>query len=241
MLDKKSTVHLKPIAQNSMTELVAKQLLGLLSDGRLAPGDKLPAERELATQLEVGRTTVREALKLLTLSGLLEARRGDGTYVRRDFTNFVLEQITRPLLLSTPQVDMVLEVRLPLEVQAAKLAAERATTEELAEIERLSDLPRSVPRNLREETVTDIALHQAIAAASHNELLVRLMGSMQSILQQYTELSNQMTENNETTVNEHQQISRAISMRDADAAERAMREHLNISHQLILKAFQQQP
>ncbi|MBE3119350.1 MAG: FadR family transcriptional regulator [Candidatus Atribacteria bacterium] len=116
----KPVVQFIPIQQKSMTELVAKQLLSLLSEGHLIPGDKLLPERELAHQLHVGRTTVREALKVLTLSGLLEARRGDGTYVRQNFTNFILQQISWLLLLNTQQVDMVLEVRLA--IGAATLA-----------------------------------------------------------------------------------------------------------------------
>ena len=74
------SLFLEPIEQSTMTEQVANRLVKLLSNGDLKPGDKLPPERELAKRLNVGRTTVREALKLLTLSGLLEARRGDGTY-----------------------------------------------------------------------------------------------------------------------------------------------------------------
>jgi len=237
MSAKKSSVQLQPIEQNSMTELVAKQLLGLLSGGHLSPGDKLPPERELASQLKVGRTTVREALKLLTLSGLLEARRGDGTYVSLDFTNFVIQQISWPLLLSTRQVDMILEVRLPLEIQAAKLASERATSEELKEIARFIDLPKPKPRNITGETEVDLSFHEAIASASHNELLSNLMYSLQNILRQYIELANKMTDDSETTVNEHRRVYEAIAGQNAKAAGKAMEEHINLSKTMILKAF----
>jgi GntR family transcriptional repressor for pyruvate dehydrogenase complex len=241
MAAKKSSVPLEPIEKNSMTELVAKQLLGLLTDGYLKPGDKLPPERELANQLKVGRTTVREALKLLTLSGLLEARRGDGTYVRKDFTNFVLQQITWPLHLSTQQVDMILEVRLPLEIQAAKLAAERSTPEELREIAQLIELPKSKSRNVTRETEIDLAFHEAIADASHNELLCHLMHSLQSILRQYIELAGKMTDDSETTVEEHRRIYEAIAAKDPKVAGKAMEEHISISKIMILKAFNPKP
>ncbi len=124
-------LYLEPIEQNTATEMVANRLVRLLANGALKPGDKLPPERELAHQLHVGRTTVREALKLLTLSGLLAARRGDGTYVNHEFTNFISRQIEWPVLLSAQELDMIVEVREALELKAARLAAERATGEEI--------------------------------------------------------------------------------------------------------------
>ena len=234
-------VQLEPIEQSTMTELVAKRLLGLLSSGALRPGDKLPPERELAAQLNVGRTTVREALKLLTLSGLLEARRGDGTYVRQEFVSFLLQQFDLPLLLSSHQVDMVLEVRQPLEVQAASMAAQRATPDELRKLARLARLLAEVEgRDIARETELDLEFHNAIAAATHNEILSHLMLSLQSILRQYIQLSNKMTDRLETTVAEHQAIYDAIAAGDPDAARRAMIEHLRISRKLILKAFERE-
>jgi len=231
-------VQLQPIEQNTVTELVAKRLLNLLSSGALKPGDKLPPERELATQLNVGRTTVREALKLLTLSGLLEARRGDGTYVRQEFFSFLLQQFELPLLLSANQVDMVLEVRQPLEVQAACMAAKRATSEDLRRLARLAESLEALEgREIARETELDLEFHNAIAAASHNDLLSHLMLSLQSILRQYIQLSNKMTDRLETTVTEHQAIYDAIAAKNPEAAEQAMVEHLQISREQILKAF----
>lgn len=236
-LENISKVHLKPIVQNTMTELVAERLVDLLSSGTLRPGDKLPPERDLAAQLSVGRTTVREALKLLTLSGLLEARRGDGTYVRHEFGSFLLRQIEWPVLLSAHQIDMVLEVRQPLEVQAVRMAAERATGEELERIARFRETLEIEGRDIERETELDLDFHHAVVAAAHNDLLSHLMLSLNSILRQYIELSNQMTDRLETTVAEHQEIYDAIVAQDPDQAARAMVEHLQISKRLIMKAF----
>ena len=118
-------LFLEPIEQTTVTEQVANRLVKLLSNGELKPGDKLPAERDLARQLNVGRTSVREALKLLTLSGLLEARRGDGTYVNTSFMGALTRHIEWPLLLNASELDRVVEVREALEVKAARLAAQR--------------------------------------------------------------------------------------------------------------------
>ncbi len=229
-------VLLEPIEQSTMTELVAQRLVNLLSSGVLKPGDKLPPERELAQQLNVGRTTVREALKLLTLGGLLEARRGDGTYVRQEFTDFLSQQIEWPVLLSVNEVNMIVEVREGLEAKAARLAAERATPEEIERIEVFRQLLEIEGRDIERETDLDLEFHHAVANASHNELLRRLMLSLQKILRQYIALSNQMTDRLETTVAEHQAIYDAIAAGDPDAAEYAMINHLAISKTWIINA-----
>lgn len=234
--DESSEVLLEPIEQRTMTELVAQRLVNLLSSGVLKPGDKLPHERELARQLNVARTTVREALKSLALCGLLEARRGDGTYVREEFIHFLSQQIEWPVLLSASEVDMIVEVREGLEAKAARLAAKRATPEEIEKIGIFRQLLEIKGRDIERETDLDLEFHHAIAAASHNELLCRLMFSLQNILRQYVALSNQMTDRLETTITEHQVIYDAILARDPDAAERAMIEHLAISKTWIMNA-----
>ncbi|MGD9091271.1 MAG: FadR/GntR family transcriptional regulator [Anaerolineales bacterium] len=228
---------LEPIERNTLPEVITKQVLNLLASGVLKPGDKLPAERDLARQLNVGRTSVREALKLLTLSGLLEAKRGDGTYVRQEFESFLVKQIEWPIILNAYQVDKILEVRQPLEVQAAGLAAERATEEGLQRISRFRKMAEIEGRDIELETQLDLEFHKAIAAAAQNDLLFQLMNSMHSILKQYIMLSNGMTENQATTVEEHQRIYEAIKNGDPEAAKQAMVDHLKISKQLILKAF----
>jgi GntR family transcriptional repressor for pyruvate dehydrogenase complex len=235
--EKPSRIFLEPIEQSTVTELVAKRLVALLSNGILRPGDKLPPERELAQRLHVGRTTVREALKLLTLSGLLEAKRGDGTYVRQEFTDFLSRQIEWPVLLSVHEVDMIVEVREGLEPKAARLAADRATPEEIERLGVFRQLLAIEGRDIRRETDLDLEFHHAIAAAAHNELLSRLMLSLHNILREYIALSNQMTDRLETTVAEHQAIYDAIAAKDPDAAGRAMIDHLAISKTWILKAI----
>ncbi len=233
---KAADLVLEPIEQKTMTELVAQRLVNLLSVGVLKPGDKLPAERDLAHQLNVSRTTVREALKLLTLSGLLEARRGDGTYVCQDFTSFLSHQIEWPVLLSASEVDMIVEVREGLEAKAARLAAERATRQDIGRLAVFRQMQEMEVTDVERVTDLDLEFHDAVACASHNELLCRVMSSLQNILRQYIALSNQMTHEPETTIAEHQAIYAAIASGDPDAAEQAMMDHLAISKSWILKA-----
>ena len=229
------SLFLEPIEQSTMTEQVANRLVKLLSTGDLKSGDKLPPERELAKQLNVGRTTVREALKMLTLSGLLEARRGDGTYVNTEFISALAKQIEWPVLLNVQELDMVVEVREALEIKVARLAAERATPEEIERIAVFRELDQINGRDVKRETELDMAFHNAITEAAHNVLLSSLMYSLREILWKYIHLSNQMTESIATTIAEHQAVYSAIASRNPDDAEKAMRQHLSISREEILK------
>ena len=230
-------IFLEPIEHKTATELVAQRLMGLLSSGALKPGDRLPPERDLAQQMDVGRTTVREALKLLTLSGLLEAKRGNGTYVTRNFNNFISTQIKWPLLLNVTEVDRIVEGREALETKAASLAAQRATLEEIEKISVFQQLLEIEGRDIERETEIDLKFHHAIAKASHNEVLWRLMLSLQDILREYIALSNQNTDRIESTVAEHRAIYDAIASRSPKEAEQAMIKHLAISKMWILKAI----
>ena len=222
-----------------MTEAVAERLLELISSGKLKPGDKLPPERELAEHLNVGRTTVREALKLLTLTGLLEAKRGQGTFVGREFGESMLEQIAWSILLSERAFEQLFEVRWALEVLAARLAAERATPEEKEAIGAHCELLKADAEDVEHMVKIDLAFHQAIAKASHNQLLERLMLSLHGFLESYIRQSIRATESPESTYQEHDAICTAIAAADPQRAKQAMETHLAISFDLVLAAIKQ--
>jgi len=236
MVSNLDKIQLEPIEQNTVTEVVAQRLIQLLSDGVLRPGDKLPPERELAATLHVGRSTVREALKLLTMSGILMARRGDGTYVRRDFSSFLTQQINWPVLLSSREVNMLVEVREGLEVKAARLAAERATPEEIEAIAVYRELEHTARGDIERQAENDVKFHYAIAAAAHNELLSALMLSLRDILREYILAANRQNDLLGTALAEHEPIYEAIAAGDPDAAERAMMNHLTLSKRWLLDA-----
>lgn len=235
MTELPSTLSLEPIKRVTATEEVTRRLIGLINSGGLKPGDRLPPERALAAQLQVGRTTIREALKLLTLSGLLEARRGSGTFVRENYFNFVAHHIHWPTLLRARDVDLIFEVREALEVQTARLAAERATPEETEAIAVYRNLLELGARDVQRETEIDIEFHRAIAIAAHSDLLLQLLFSVEDLLREYIALSTTMTDNVRSTVQEHEAVFEAIRSRDPEAAARAMARHLAISRTWIVK------
>ena len=149
-----------------------RQIRARLAAGAWPVGTKLPSERTLCAELGVGRSTLREALRTLVDAGVLRARQGDGTYVIA--TDELELAVARRL--SAEEAHRVLEVRGALEVEAARLAATRATAEDLATLQRLLQ-ERDDARQSRDDAAflrTDLAWHAALAAAAHNPLLLDL-------------------------------------------------------------------
>ena len=121
---------IKPVSRTTLVDEIFEQFLTLIINGDLAPGEKLPPERELAEKLGVGRPSTREALRALSMMGVLDARPGEGTFV----TNAPIESFLSPFILSmriTKENSLeIIEARTTLELKLATLAAERASQED---------------------------------------------------------------------------------------------------------------
>jgi len=160
------------LRRNSLTEQVIDAMRERMADGRWPIGDRIPTEAELVGMLGVGRNTVREATRALSHAGLLESRQGDGTYVRA--TNELAGALRRRA--TSARMLEVLEVRRALETEAAGLAAQRRTADDLgrlrtAQSERLERWEAGDEEGLVD---ADLALHRAVVAAAHSPMLAEL-------------------------------------------------------------------
>ncbi|WHX22049.1 FadR/GntR family transcriptional regulator [Streptomyces malaysiensis subsp. malaysiensis] len=207
---------------------VARQLLGyLLESGKAQVGQKLPAERELVETFGVGRSSVREALKSLSLLGLLEIRQGDGTYVRNPSSDLLPQVIEWGLMLSDHKTAEMIEARLVIEVAVAEFAAARRTEEDLADLERhLRGMKDSVdsPQDWVEH---DMQFHFAVARASHNGALADYLLRLRSLLGAWIKRNQETGGSNADKYEEHHAVYVAIRDQDATAAGVAMRRHIN--------------
>lgn len=208
-------------------EQVAKQIQQLVLRGVLQPGDRLPAERELATRFGVSRSTIRDAIRTLEVIGILEPRQGKGTVVREVSTDSLVVPLTRVLLHKRELVVELLDVRKMLEPALASRAAANATAEEIA---RMEDILRRQEEKMRrgEETIEeDSEFHYLIALSAGNSVVIKVLDVLMDLLRESRARSLQVLGRRERSYAGHQKIFRAIKRRDGVAAAAAARQHLN--------------
>jgi GntR family transcriptional repressor for pyruvate dehydrogenase complex len=203
-------------------------LLSHLVSGEYQPGQRLPPERALADSLGVGRTLIREALKALTLLGLVEVRPGDGTYLRRRPSNLLPASFEWGLLLGENQLEDVMEARRELEVVLAGLAAQRRTDTDVAELRELLETMRDTTQ-AADFVAADVAFHLRVAQAAKNSVLQSMLSGTQSLLHAW--ISRVIEAADETTPSylEHVPVFEAISGGDEAAARAAIRRHLELA------------
>lgn len=213
------------LGRESLGELAAAELRAQLAAGAWPVGTRLPAETVLAEQLGVGRSTVREAVRVLVAAGQLETRQGSGTYVLAVQPPPEWEpRVRRADILD------VYEVREALEVQAARLAAERRTPEDLDAIDRLLDEREAARAAGAVEPFVDadLAFHGAIVAAAHNPLLGEMFTSFLGVLRAaLVTVVHEVVIDEADAVDAHRALADAIRAGDPDAAVAAT--HANIT------------
>jgi GntR family transcriptional repressor for pyruvate dehydrogenase complex len=205
---------------------VTRRLLDYLLSGHITSGQKIPPERQLAQVLHVGRSAVREAIKSLSLLGLLDVRQGDGTYLTGHSSDLLPRVIEWGLLLGERRVQDLMEVRTHLEITVAGLAAERHTEEQVANLRRLLDEMEHADGEIPAYVEADLSLHLAIAEASGNQVLASLLGSIRSLLRVWATRVLEAAGEVETSLAVHVPIVDAIERGDADAARVAMTAHM---------------
>ncbi|GAB6180459.1 FadR/GntR family transcriptional regulator [Desulfotomaculum defluvii] len=168
----------KPIKTKKIYEEIVEQIKQMIVHGDLNPGDKLIPERELAEKLEVGRSAVREAYRALEAIGIIEIKPGEGTFVREMGFKSMTDIMSLAVQTGKNSIFELLELRKIVEVEAAALAAQRRTEEDIQMIKKaLDEMEKDIQKgNLGD--ISDIKFHYTICAAAHNSLLNKLMSSI---------------------------------------------------------------
>jgi GntR family transcriptional regulator, transcriptional repressor for pyruvate dehydrogenase complex len=219
---------LAPVDRSSAGDAVRNSLKDAIESGALGVGDKLPTEAELSQAFSVSRPVVRQALESLRVLGLVETRAGRGTFV-------LANQVKTPLVLGQCTTQDLHEVRLYLEVPAARLCATRRSDEDIAVMDRNLDEHRSVTTDVHAMANVDIAFHMAIARASRNPLLPQLIGHLRQPLEGQTFAVNARAGRLRRAIEEHAAILDAIRAGDAEGAAAAMERHLkNVGEEIEL-------
>ncbi|CAN5543416.1 FadR/GntR family transcriptional regulator [soil metagenome] len=219
---------------SNLAERVMARLGADIRGGRLAPGARLPTEQELTSTMGVSRTVVREAVAALRANGLVVTRRGSGAYVAENPTASPF-RIVAPQFGRIEDVLAVMELRLAVEVEAAALAAERASRKQVATVRAaLRDIDRAL-RGGEGAVAEDFAFHRAIAEATGNAQFPRFLAFLGShvIPRQSVRLSVDTPAERraylERIQHEHGRIVAGIAAGDPVEARRAMHDHLTRS------------
>lgn len=211
---------LKAVHRGSLVASTIDILRSKVQDGGWRVGDRIPAEAELAEALKVGRNTVREAVKVLSHSGMLEVRQGDGTYVRRAIDPVeTIQRINRSSLRDH------LEMQSILEAEAARFAARRRTDSDVETLKRLAAArgERQKDETLEDHMQRDRAFHLAVAAAAHNEAIEELYRYFALSIQTHARTIRDDGELNEPDAAAHWEIVEAIVEQDEERAAAAAR------------------
>ena len=217
------------VSVGRISEIIVEQIRLLMRQGQLKPGDRLPPERDLCERFGVSRVTVREALRMLESAGLVEIRVGarGGAFVTAPSSNRVGEGLADLLTLSVISAADVTEVRMILEVGIVPLVVERATQDDLDEMDRICALAEKALRDGDYTMDMSLEFHTAVAQATHNPALEMLVESFRGpILMSLKEAREAAPEMGGLGTKEHERFTEAVRGRDADAAARIMREHL---------------
>jgi DNA-binding FadR family transcriptional regulator len=219
------TMPLAPTAPTSLVDQAIEGMRSLLASGEWEVGHRIPPEPVLAASLGVSRNTVREAVKALAHVGVLEVRRGDGTYVAHatEVQALMRRQVERVELVH------LLEVRHAIEVRAAALAAERRTEEDLAVLDAVARRrEEAIERGDRTAFVdADVDLHVAVVAAAHNPLLLEIYGGLVETLRASIDQPAGDGVFDEVFAAEHDAVRTAIRAGDPAAAAAASAELLD--------------
>ena len=210
------------------TEKVIFELQEMIHSGDLRPGDRLPPERDLARLLGVSRPTLRDGIGSLVAVGVLQSRRGTGTFVVKDEGSPTLDGNALRLMASLRgfTIAETFEARKSLEMAIAGLAADRATGEQLAQMsEEVAEMFAALD-DPAEYLVHDMRFHQTIAAASGNRILTSLMNMLATLLFDVRSKTVSRARDLKESAEMHRNIYSAIRRRDVVAASAAMRDHL---------------
>ena len=219
----------KAVSSSRVSQLIVEQIRLLLKEQRLQPGDRLPSERELCVQFGVSRVTVREALRSLEASGLVEIRVGarGGAFVTAPSSQRVGEGLADLLSLSPLTAAEVTEARLVFELGIVSLVVERATEEDIEELRALCDEHAEAVKQGEYDMEMSADFHTRVAACTHNTAIEMLVQSFHGpLLMSLREAQSVEPQMGQHGSKEHRKFVDAVAARDVETATEIMRTHI---------------
>jgi GntR family transcriptional repressor for pyruvate dehydrogenase complex len=230
---------MRSITRLSITDQAVQQIKSEILSGAYKIGDRIPTEKDLCQQLGIGRSTVREALRMLKALGFIEVRQGKGAFIIK--TSEDSDEKIRDWF-SKNKIELIdfIQVRMCLEPLAVRLVIERASDEQIININKISALFENAidSGNALDLALLDEAFHTAIAEASGNNLLIMLNRTIAEFFREYRVRSFAVKKNTKNALEPHRRIMQAIRAKNADEAAQAMIDHLKLSMTDINKVLE---
>jgi GntR family transcriptional repressor for pyruvate dehydrogenase complex len=225
----------KPINDKpaNVYEKVIAVLKKAIMQGELKPGDKLPSERELSRMLGVSRTSLREALRLLDVSGVVTIKHGQGVFITNNDSDEYMKKFISHIFVDEKKIEELFQIRKLLETEAAAWACKNATEEQLNAIfrlvkdtmEKLQDSPKGELLSILAEQ--DNKFHQLLAEAANNSVLKNIMDNLLDLLADSRAKAASVEGRPQKSLKEHLKIAECLLRRDCNGAQTAMLEHLS--------------
>lgn len=224
----------KPIKSKKIYEVVIEEIQQRIINGTLNKGDKLPSERDLAEQLNVSRTSVREAMRALEVLGIIHVKQGGGNYIKDRFDDALVEPLSLMFMLNESHPREIVDLRKIIEVESAYRAAERITDNEIEELRGVIEQLR-IQTKMKNESMSvryDKAFHYSICRIADNYLFSNILNMLSNLMDALIEDARGIIllkeENQDVLIEQHERIFNALANKDPKAAASAMREHINL-------------
>ena len=216
-----------PIKKTRIAEEVADRIRVLMLDGTFPAGEPLPSERHLAERFGVSRGSIRDALRTLETIGLLETRHGQGTFPHELSVDRLVAPLASVMAYRSDLQDELLDVRRMFEPAVARVAALRATEEDLADLQRILDTQRQKLKTSQSAIVEDTAFHAILARATRNRVIMSIMATLNDLLVESRTQSLLQKGRPAGSVDGHEAVVAALRRRDAEGASQAMYNHID--------------
>ena len=224
----------EPLKKTRLYEEIVKQIIDKIKSGELKPGDRLPTERDLALQLAVSRTAIREALRSMELMGIIDSRVGGGTFIREMTLENLMDPFAGILSKNERLIIELIEVRMLLEVEIAKLAARKNDEKSMHLLEKSLVLMEKEVAEGGLGLHGDNAFHQALALAADNLAMTSITRLCGELLNTTRKAALEALKDRMLGVEHHKAIFQAVKAGDEEKAGRLMKHHLEVAYQNLL-------